>query len=389
MSLSIKFCLLALIGAAAAVPHYGAHSKFHHRPSGSYAGPTGGWSGHNSTITDPSGTGVAPGPGDESTTETTTTHTSKATLTQTIYVTPVPANEAPTSVAAVDVGLSTGPSACGPATVTVTATNKVTVTVSAGGAKTSAHVPVPEAPTSVDDATVPSYAPVEPNKPSTSVVKETEPTKEAPAKEGPTKDAPVEHATSSTVVATSEHSSASPSSKPTSSPPTGGKRGLAYLENAPGAAKGLASMGNFGWASNWEADPRGDIGNVEFIPTLRSIDRAPEWPAKIDTAVAAGSKVVFTFNEPDIGEQSNMSPQVACDNWNLHVKPLMAKHPNVNFIAPSITSSENDNMGLKWLTQFQDRCSDWSVANFHWYGSAQDGFTTFKAYIEKAYATIG
>ncbi|KAF2687673.1 glycoside hydrolase family 128 protein [Lentithecium fluviatile CBS 122367] len=404
MSPSMKFSLLALVGAAAAVPHYGAHSKFHHKPSGGYAGPTGGWQGQNSTIAGP--TGGAPYPVEGSTTQTTTTQTSKATLTQTIYVSPVPASEAPTSVAAVDVGSSAAGSVCGPATVTVTATNKVTVTVPAGGVASS-YTPVKEAPSSIAEVPVSSYVVAESSgssvveaaktttaAPSTyeAPVKVPSSTKESSTYVPPTSEAPVEKTSTSTAAAvTSTSSSATPSATATSSPSTGGKRGLLYRWDGASDTKGLASKGKFGWASNWEADAKGEIGSIEFIPTLRSLDRAESWSAAIDTAAAAGTKVVFTFNEPDMAGQANMGVDAACSAWKQYVAPLVAKHSGINFVAPSVSSSTSANQGLDWLTQFQKNCPEatFTAVNFHWYGTPADGFSAFKAHIENAYATIG
>lgn len=401
----MKFSLLALVGAAAAVPHYGGHSKFHHKPSDAgsgYAGPTGGWGQHNTTVALPTGTGYVPGPGgDDSTTESTTTSTIKSTVTQTLYVTPVPASDDATSVGAVDV--STGNAACGPATVTVTATNKVTVTVPAGGAASpSGEAPVPSyvpnkpsSATSVVEANEPTGyptkpAPTEPAVPSVSskdtstyVAPAPTPSKESPAPVEPTTEVP--SATKPT------KTTAAPSSKPTHAPSSGGKRGLLYRWDGASDAKGLASMGSFGWMSNWEAEPKGDIGNTEFCPTLRSLDRAASWPAAVDSAVASGSKTVFTFNEPDKGGQANMGVAAACSAWKDHVAPLVAKHSGVNFVGPSVSSSVSANEGLDWLSKFQTECSEavWSTANLHWYGTPTDGFDAFKAHIENAYKTIG
>lgn len=404
MSPTIKFSLLALVGAAAAVPHYGGHSKFHHKPSDAgsgYAGPTGGWGQHNTTIAAPTGTGYVPGPGgDDSTTESTTTSTIKSTVTQTLYVTPVPASEAATSVGAVDV--STGNSACGPATVTVTATNKVTVTVPAGGAASpSGEAPVPSyvpnkpsSATSVVEADAPTAYPTKPasTKPAVPSVSKDTSAYVAPAPT-PVKEshAPVKPTTEVPSVTKPAKSTATPSAQPTHAPSSGGKRGLLYRWDGAKDAKGLASMGNFGWMSNWEAEPKGDIGNTEFCPTLRSLDRAPSWPAAIDSAVASGTKVVFTFNEPDKAGQANMGVSAACSAWKDHVAPLVAKHSGVNFVGPSVSSSVSPNEGLDWLSKFQTECSEavWSTANLHWYGTPTDGFDAFKAHIENAYKTIG
>jgi len=410
MSPSMKFSLLALVGAAAAVPHYAGHSKFHHKPSDAgsgYAGPTGGWGVHNTTIAAPTGTGYAPGPGgDDSTTETTTTSTIRSTTTQTLYVSAVPASDA-TSVGALDVSSN---AACGPATVTVTATNKVTVTVPAGGAASpSGDAPapyVPEVPAASSSATSvvvenkptgypTGQAPTEPapvpsatKESSAYVVPAPTPIKESPAPVKPTTEVP----SATKPAETSVPASSTAASKPTHAPSSGGgKRGLLYRWDGAADAKGIASMGKFGWMSNWEDSPKGDIGNAEFCPTLRSLDRAGGWSAAIDTAVAAGTKTVFTFNEPDMAGQANMDVGAACSAWKDHVAPLVAKHSGVNFVGPSVSSSQSPNQGLDWLTKFESNCPEavWSTANLHWYGTPADGFDAFKSHIDNAYKTIG
>jgi hypothetical protein len=421
MSPSMKFGLLALVGAAAAVPHYGGHSKFHHKPSDAgsgYAGPTGGWGKNTTVAAAPTGTGYAPAPGpggDDSTTDTTTTSTIKSTITQTMYVTPVPVgSEAPTSVGAVDV--STGAGACGPATITVTATNKVTVTVPAGGAAPSssggAPAPyVPEVPkessaTSVVEAghgrpthggKPPAYptgpkpttdTPAPPKESSAYVAPAPSSSKESPAPVKPTSEAPAPMPTSDAPSATepaksSGYASAAPSSKPSNTPsvPASGKRGLLYRYDGASVAKGFEEMSSFGYMHNWEATPRGDIGNAVFYPTLRSLDRAGEWDAALGQS---NSKVVFTFNEPDIKAQADLTPGAACEAWKTHVKPLMEKHGDKNFVAPSISSSPNPNEGLDWLKQFMTQCTEavYSTVNIHWYGTPADGIDAFIKHVE-------
>jgi hypothetical protein len=419
MSPSIKFGLIALVGAAAAVPHYGGHSKFHHKPSDAgsgYAGPTGGW-GKNSTVAAaPTGTGYAPAPGgDESTTDTTTTSTIKSTITQTLYVTPVPAGEGPTSVGAVDV--STGAAACGPATITVTATNKVTVTVPAGGAAPSSsggapapYVPevpkessassVVEAPTqggkSSEYPTGPKPtmgAPAPTKESSAYVAPAPSSSKESAAPVKPTSEAyapmPTSDVASATQPAkTSEYASAAPSSKPSNTPsvPASGKRGLLYRYDGASVAKGFAEMSSFGFMHNWEGTPKGDIGNAVFYPTLRSLDRAGEWAADLEQS---NSNVVFTFNEPDMGSQANMDTGAACTAWKEHVLPLMSKHSDKNFVAPSVSSSEKANEGLQWLSKFMTDCPEavFSTVNIHWYGTPANGFEAFKKHIENVSST--
>lgn len=401
MAPSVKLGLLALVGVAAAVPHYGQHSKFHNKPSsGGYAGPTGGW-GHNSTALP---TGTAPVPGDESTTQTTFTSTVKSTTTKTLYATPVPVSQL-TSVQAADKPSGGAGSVCGPATVTVTATDKITVTVPAGGASSPPSKPstyAPEAPKpSAPEAPKPQPPAPEAPKPSAPAPEAprpnppapVEPSKEAKPTGYPTQPAPPAEPTkpAPTQPAPSAPAPSAPAPKPSGSPSSGGKRGLLYRWDGAADAKGFASAGHFGWASNWEADSKGDIGGIEFIPTLRSLDRAESWASAIDAAAGAGTKVVFTFNEPDKAGQANMSPGAACDAWKQYVSPLVSKHSGIKFVAPSVSSSQSPGEGLDWFTTFKSQCAEakFAAANFHWYGTPADGFDAFKAHIEDAHAKTG
>ncbi|KAF2445521.1 glycoside hydrolase family 128 protein [Karstenula rhodostoma CBS 690.94] len=172
MSPNMKLSVLALVGAAAAVPQYNvgghghghasAHSK-HFTPaagSSAHAYPTGGWGGYNATT--PSavaqGTGSPSKPAGEQTTDTDYTVTS--TTTRTVYLTQYPGSAVPSVVSVKDV---TSDAACGGETVYVTATNRVTVTVPAGGAASSA---APQAPSSSGyEAAKPSVPAAKPSVP--------------------------------------------------------------------------------------------------------------------------------------------------------------------------------------------------------------------------------
>jgi hypothetical protein len=125
----MKISLLALASAVSAVPHYGAHSKFHSlKPSGGHGKPypTGGWGGYNSTAVPAGPTAGTDAYGQDTTVDVTST----STLTQykTVVIKP---SDAPTSEkkAVVENATPAAEGQCGPATVTVTASEKVTITV--------------------------------------------------------------------------------------------------------------------------------------------------------------------------------------------------------------------------------------------------------------------
>lgn len=410
MSSSIKLGLLALVGSAAAIPHYGAHSKFHSKGGSGYAGPTGGWMGSNHTRPAPtdaaSSSVVAVG---EKTTTIDGTLTSTETIYSTVYMTrtkshsaSASANAAPSSVEAASAP-GTG-EACGPATVYVTATNRVTVTVPAGGvASSSSVVPSSVAPTTEDDtstqyiyvspspvgesssssATAEAVVKTTPSATSETIVKTTPPATSNTVVSSSAATTPVAVSSSSTSASASASSSSTPGYK-------GGKRGLAYRYDGAADAKSFAGK-NAHWAFNWESDSRGDIGGTTYIPMLRSLDRAGNWLVNAEAAIKAGAKMVFALNEPDMEGDTNLSPSAACDAWIQYINPLAAKYPDVTFAAPAVSSTDASGKGLDWLAQFKTACPKavYHAINIHWYGPSSAGVTAFKAHVDKATSQFG
>jgi hypothetical protein len=414
MSPNMKLSVLALVGAAAAVPQYNvgghghghghAHSK-HFTPSAGNSAPypTGGWGGYNATTPSavPQGTGSSSKPAGEETTATDSDYTITSTTTRTVYLTQYPSSAAPTAVGAMDV--SSDAAVCGGQTVYVTETNRVTVTVPAAGASSSA---APQAPSSAAyeaakpseaAAEKPSYAP----KPSSAAPvasapeasyeaassfvlasSEAEKTTSAAAVPASTSAA---YVTSAAPVSSAKESSAAPSS--TSTPSTGysgGKRGLAYRWDGAADCKSFEGN-NFAFVWNWEADTKGDIGSFagSFIPTLRTLANAGEWKQKAQAAIDAGSKVLFGLNEPDIASQANLDVASLCTAWKDNMNDFYGK---ATIVGPSVSSSQNEGQGLSYLSQFVEQCPEakFDDINIHWYGPATAGFEAFKSHYEDA-----
>lgn len=402
---SMKVSLLAFASAVAAVPHYGAHSKFHNsvKPSGAPGGdkpyPTGGWGGYNSTRV-PSPTGGDYEGGDKTIDITTTSTT---TVLKTVVIKP---SGAPSSVKAIVDNVTPGAGdKCGPATVTVTATDKVTVTVTPGGGadvpKSSAVAskdngygapPVVAKPTPKGEET--PAVPVVNSK--TSKAEEGYPTKapEQPSPKAPeASSAAPDYKISSVVekpVATPVQSSAAPSKTPSGSGNSysGSKRGLAYNEAA--LCKTFGSK--FGFGYNWGQVENNDIG-TNFIPMMHGPSKATsqEWLANVKKAVEKGSKAVMGFNEPDHTEQANLSPAAACAAWKEYMNPIAASYPELTIIGPSVTNGPAP-MGIAWLSNFHDQCPDAVVhaTNIHFYDIYESAtIDRFKAQVEKAAEIYG
>jgi hypothetical protein len=407
---SMKISLLAMASAVAAVPHYGAHSKFHNsmKPSGANGAkpyPTGGWGGYNSTAV-PAGAASPTGsyPGQDTTIDVTSTSTT--TVLKTVVVKPSGAAGASSAGVANVENATPAAGTCGPATITVTASEKVTVTVTPGG---GAGVPQSSAPAVAESAgngyPVGSSAVVAPttpagekasSAPAVPVSSKPEEAKTTPAAEKPTSAAYVapssaaEYKPSSVVATSAAVSSAAPSpSAGSGNSYSGSKRGLAY--NEASLCKTFGSK--FGFGYNWGQVENNDIG-TEFIPMMHgpSQSSADEWLANVEKAVAKGSKAVMGFNEPDIAAQANLSPDAACSAWKQYMNPIAAKHPDVTIIGPSVSNSGSNGQGLSWLSSFHDVCPDAIVqaTNIHFYDIYESAtIDRFKAQVEKAAALYG
>ncbi|KAJ4991399.1 hypothetical protein SVAN01_03046 [Stagonosporopsis vannaccii] len=394
MSSMTKLSLLALVGAAAAHPSYGAHSKFHSKPAAGTGKPypTGGWSGNYNSTQVPAGT-ASYEQGKTSTIDITSTSTT--TIYTTIYGTP--------SQSAVVENVSSKPAGnqCGPATVTVTATEKATVTVTPGASSAysagvvSSSVVLPSSKAGEYDASsyiVVSSTPAaetssKPAVATSSKAEEYEAYTPSASLPAITSLAQKEYSTAvaSSTAAASSSAAPKPSGAPTYS---GTKRGLAYNDGELCASFGS----NFGFAYNWAQSESKDVG-APFIPMMHKLSdsTAEDWLANVDKAVKAGSKAVMGFNEPDHAEQANLSPEAACAGWKEYMNPIASSHPEVTILGPSVTNGPAP-MGLDWLTRFHEGCPDAIVhaTNIHFYDIYEDAtIDRFKAQIEKAAADYG
>lgn len=162
----------------------------------------------------------------------------------------------------------------------------------------------------------------------------------------------------------------------------GSKRGAAY-NDASMVKVLLGQTDAISWVYNWGADA-GDLGvDIPFYPTMWGDKVAAEWPAKAQAAVAAGTEVFFSFNEPDNAGQANMAPSYAASKHQEWMNPYADK---VRIGAPAVSSSEEANQGLDWLQQFFDACGNNCKVDFcntHWYGPGGDsGADLFLAHVK-------
>ena len=150
------------------------------------------------------------------------------------------------------------------------------------------------------------------------------------------------------------------------------KRGLAYNDAGMANALGGACK-KCGWGWNWDQTPNGLDGRYSFVPMLWG-DRpvhTNRWAANAQKAIQKGAKAFLSFNEPDNGGQSNMSPQAAAEAHIKYMNPYAGK---VKIGAPSITNSGASNQGVNWLNAFFKACNGRCRVDFcpvHWYSDAQ------------------
>ncbi|KAL9600760.1 MAG: hypothetical protein Q9219_003001 [cf. Caloplaca sp. 3 TL-2023] len=201
-------------------------------------------------------------------------------------------------------------------------------------------------------------------------------------------------------VATSSPEEATSSSvttpKPSIAPSTDNvvPRGLVYNE---AALTSHFDNSNIGWLYNWDSTPGGTVDtSKEFIPMLWDTltpYHTPRWESNAEAAIAAGSKHLLAFNEPDLASQANMNIGQAVDGWNKYMEPFHAKYNgDVKLGSPSVCNGPDQNQGLAYLATFLEQCSGCHVdfLAIHWYGLAtDDGVQNLKDHVGKAKAMAG
>ncbi|PHH65108.1 hypothetical protein CDD81_3239 [Ophiocordyceps australis] len=218
----------------------------------------------------------------------------------------------------------------------------------------------------------------------------------APAPPAPQVSSPAPPA--SAVKVQPQSSSKPPTAKPSGSnktpggPGFAGKRGLAYNDGSLANTFG-SSCQQCGWAYNWASSPQGLDPKISFVPMLwgDSPTHTNHWDSDAEKALASGSKAFFSFNEPDIKGQANLSPQQAAAS---HVK-YMNKYAGRALIgAPSVSNSNLEGEGLAWLKSFMSACENQQekcqvdFCNVHWYAPASASNTLFD-HLEEAHQACG
>ncbi|KKZ68170.1 hypothetical protein EMCG_06130 [[Emmonsia] crescens] len=156
-----------------------------------------------------------------------------------------------------------------------------------------------------------------------------------------------------------------------------GKRGLAY-NNARLLSAFSKNVVSFSWSYNWAGRSGGDTHSTEFVPMLWGPRAFGSWKGDAEASLGSGSKNLLAFNEPDIPEQANMSPEAAAEAYQKYMNPFEGK---ARLGSPAVSNGGSPR-GLSWMGKFLDACGGKCKVDFlaiHWHDSAGNvaGFKSF------------
>jgi hypothetical protein len=175
------------------------------------------------------------------------------------------------------------------------------------------------------------------------------------------------------------------------------KRGEAYQANSLNDLKTLSK--GISWWYNWSTAPEKSAGawtttGLEFVPMVWGVKGGLPDPATIEKQIPAGSKYILGFNEPNRGDQSNITAAMAAQLWP-RIEQI-AKDKNLLIGSPSpqyCTGNCNDTDPFHWLDAFFAACTGCKVDFIatHWYactGAAlTDHLSKFKKYGKPIWVT--
>lgn len=171
-------------------------------------------------------------------------------------------------------------------------------------------------------------------------------------------------------------------------PSLSSKRGLAYGYDSDSDLNALSR--GIGWWYNWAATPDGTLSKgftagIEFVPMI--------WGGTFDTTtlakqVPAGAKYLLTFNEPNFGSQSNLTPSQAAALWPQI--QAFASARGMKIVSPAVNycgSPCNDTDPFDWLSKFFAACTGCEVdfVAMHWYACTKSALTSTLAKYEQQF----
>ncbi len=167
------------------------------------------------------------------------------------------------------------------------------------------------------------------------------------------------------------------------------KRGLAYGSDSQADLAALSA--GIGWWYDWSPHPDGTLGDagpppgVEFVPMIwgGTFD-----PATLAQQVPAGAKYLLTFNEPNFGSQSNLTPQQAAALWP-QIESF-AQPRGLKIVSPALNycgGNCNETNPFTWLDAFFAACTGCQVdyVAAHWYACTKSALTGYLSEYETKY----
>jgi hypothetical protein len=170
--------------------------------------------------------------------------------------------------------------------------------------------------------------------------------------------------------------------------PPSRKRGIAYGSNSDADLAALSA--GIGWWYNWSPSPddtlsAGFVPPVEFVPMI--------WGGTFDTTtlatqVPAGAKYLLTFNEPNFGSQSNLTPQQAAALWPQ--VQAFAESRGLAIVSPALNycgGACNETNPFDWLDAFFAACTGCRVdyVAAHWYSCTKSALQSYLSEYESKY----
>lgn len=168
------------------------------------------------------------------------------------------------------------------------------------------------------------------------------------------------------------------------------KRGIAYGGHSDADMAALSA--GVSWWYNWSPRPEGSLLTksyvslgVDFVPMIwgGSFD-----PTALANEVPAGAKYLLTFNEPNFGSQSNLTPEQAAALWPkieafARARGLAIVSPALNYCGGNCNATNP----FDWLDRFFAACAGCQVdyVAAHWYACSRSALVDYLDQYETKY----
>ncbi|KAF8679582.1 Flavodoxin-like fold [Rhizoctonia solani] len=144
-------------------------------------------------------------------------------------------------------------------------------------------------------------------------------------------------------------------------------------------AYGSRVGGVYTW-SPYNPDTTGKLG-IRFLPMLWGTKQKSSFTEQVKSVTG---EYILGFNEPNQGDQSNMSAADGAALWKSMILPLKAK--GAKLISPATTSAPS---GKQWIQDMMNACGEdqcqFDFIGLHWYGTDVE---SFKAYVNDFWKTF-